>query len=469
VIIATVSVYALQRVVTDKDRVIATNAQNLAQSAAMEVALGQKVIALRGYLLNPNDRDLRDADAARKRYLAALMALKASIDSDGRALLDQVEAGEEAHQAAANELVERRRSGLEVTAAAKAFDEGMGPAYDRVEQALAALGEYERRLLETRRQEATVTANQATTLVIGFAVAAVVLGVMLALTLGRAITRQIGSAIHHIQSSSAELQSAANQQAAGAREQATAMAEMATTIKELLATSRQIAESAQRVTGIAETTASSATSGDSTVESARTAVDAIRRQVDIVVAHMLDLGKKSQQIGGVLEIINELSEQTNILAINATIEAAGAGEAGRRFSVVADEIRKLADRVGGSTREIRELVEQVRASINATVMATESGSKAVDAGTRQFGAVAEALKRIIEMSSTTNDAAREIELSTRQQATGVEQVNVAVADVAQATRESEASASQTLETASQLVRLSQEMSRLIQAARNPEY
>ena len=73
---------------------------------------------------------------------------------------------------------------------------------------------------------------------------------------------------------------------------------------------------------------------------------------------MLDLGRKSQQIGGVLEIINELSEQTNILSINASIEAAGAGENGKRFAVVADEIRKLAERVGGSTKEIRGLHRQ---------------------------------------------------------------------------------------------------------------
>ena len=113
----------------------------------------------------------------------------------------------------------------------------------------------------------------------------------------------------------------------------------------------------------------------------------IKRQVDLIVTHMLDLGKKSQQIGGILEIINELAEQTNILAINATIESAGAGDAGKRFSVVADEIRKLADRVGGSTKEIRALIEEIRAAVNTTVMATESGTKAVDLGARQFAEV----------------------------------------------------------------------------------
>ena len=176
---------------------------------------------------------------------------------------------------------------------------------------------------------------------------------------------------------------------------------------------------------------------------------------------MLDLGKKSQQIGGVVDIIDELAEQTNILSINASIEAAGAGEAGRRFAVVADEIRKLAERVGGSTREIAALIEEIRSAVNAAVMATESGSKAVDAGTRQFGEVTAGLGQIVTLVSTSTEAAREIELSTKQQSTAVEQVNIAIVSAAQATKEAEASSGQTLQTAAQLATLSGELARLV--------
>src|ERR1019366_7078780 len=150
-----------------------------------------------------------------------------------------------------------------------------------------------------------------------------------------------------------------------------------------------------------------------------------RSQADAIGTHILDLGKKSQQIGGILEIINELAEQTNILAINATIEAAGAG-------------------------------------VNTTVMATEGGSKAVDLGTRQFGEVAASFKQIAGLVATTADAAKEIELSTKQQTTAVEQVNVAVVNVSQAARETEASSTQTLQTSSQLTALSRNLAQLIQ-------
>jgi methyl-accepting chemotaxis protein len=247
------------------------------------------------------------------------------------------------------------------------------------------------------------------------------------------------------------------------KEQTISMNEIATTISELLSTSRQIAESSQRVAQIAEQTASAAHSGDSTVEQAHESIGGIKRQVDQIVNHMLDLGKKSQQIGAVLDIVSELAEQTNILSINATIEAAGAGESGKRFAIVADEIRKLADRVAGSAKEVRGLIEDVRSSVNTTVMATETGSKAVDAGTRQFADVATAFRAIAGLVTTTTEAAREIELSTKQQTTAVEQVNLAIANVTQAARETEASTTQTLDTASLLTATSTDLMKLVQA------
>jgi len=281
----------------------------------------------------------------------------------------------------------------------------------------------------------------------------------------RSLTRQIGSAVQHVQSSSAELQAAANQQVAGATEQATAMTEISTTISELLATSRQIAESSQRVARISTEAASAARTGDDTMQKTEDAVGGIKKQVDVIVEHTLDLGKKSQQIGGILAIIDELSEQTNILSINASIEAAGAGEMGHRFGVVAEEIRKLADRVGGATKEIRALVDDMRAAVNTTVMATESGAKAVDTGRRHFSEVATSFRHITGLVGTTSEVAREIELSTKQQVTAVEQVTLAVNNVSQSAKETAASSTQTLQTSSELSNLSRNLTRLVQAQR----
>jgi len=284
--------------------------------------------------------------------------------------------------------------------------------------------------------------------------------------LGKGVAAPIMSLAANCQSAAAELQAAANQQATGTKEQSTSMNEISTTINELLASSRQIAESARRVAQIAEHAGTAARSGETTVQKSQDSIGGIRRQVDLIVTHMLDLGRKSQEIGGVLEIINELAEQTNILSINATIEAAGGGEAGKRFGVVADEIRKLADRVGTSTKEIQGMIEEVRSAVNATVMTTETGSKAVDSGAQQFSEVTAAFKQIVQLVGTNSEAGREIELTTKQQATAVEQVNAGVLTVGQATREMEASTAQTFQTATQLATLSRDLSRLVNPSTN---
>lgn len=337
---------------------------------------------------------------------------------------------------------------------------------DSISHVFAQMEQEERTLLKQRAGEVESAVTSAiVSIVLGTLVCLLLVSVA-GLTITRSLTSQLGAAVQHMQSSSSELQVASNQQAMGAREQSAAMNEVTTTMNELLVTSKQIAESAQHVARIAEETVKGARSGEQTVAKANDSIGGIKLQVDLIVTHMLDLGKKSQQIGGILEIINELAEQTNILAINATIEAAGAGENGKRFAVVADEIRKLADRVGGSTKEIRGLIDDIRAAVNTTVMTTEGGTKAVDAGARQFSDVATAFRQIASLVGTTTEAAREIELSTKQQSTAVSQVNIAIANVAQAAREIESSSSQTLQTSSELTNLSRDLMKLIQPQAN---
>lgn len=354
----------------------------------------------------------------------------------------------------------RRKEGFQAAEEAVSSAEGKR-LMDQVRALINEMDQEELTLLSKRHAEAEGSAELARRVIIGGSLIGMVFIVLVGYYISSSLSQQIGSAVSRIQSSAAELQAAANQQATGSKEQATAMAEITTTISELLATARQIAESARRVSGIAIDTADAAVNGDQLVQRTKESIEAIQRQVDLIVSHMLDLGRKSQQIGGILELINELAEQTNILAINATIEAAGAGESGKRFAVVGEEIRRLADRVGASTKEIRQLIDDMRTAVNKTVMTTEAGNKAVEFGARQFTEVAAGFTKITSMVTTTNEAAREIELSTKQQSTAVEQVNVAVANVAQASKETEASSGQILQTASELVGLSRQLTKIV--------
>jgi CHASE3 domain sensor protein len=462
--IGVIAVSTLQGVVASKDRIISVDTHLLLDAERLNGRSSEKSVAIRGFLLTGEERVLDQMRDTRREIATIVERLKRGVATDeGRRLVEVFERAEAEHQNAAERVIALRRTAATTEAVSRAFEEQVGPARKQLDASVDAFVAREERRLDAARQAGTDSAASAITLVLVVAAAAVVFAVLVAFVLTRALGRQIGTAVGHVQSSSAELQAAANQQASGAKEQATAMSEITTTISELLATSRQIAESAQRVAQIAQQTVSAARSGETTVEQAHESITSIRRQVDLVVNHMLDLGKKSQQIGAVLDIVSELAEQTNILAINATIEAAGAGDAGKRFAVVADEIRELADRVAGSTKEIRTLIDDVRSAVNTTVMATETGSKAVDTGSRQFGDVAAAFKQIAGLVAATTEAAREIELSTKQQTSAVEQVNVATADVAQTTRETEVSSGQTLETVSQLASLSRDLLRLVRS------
>ena len=449
--------YALRTVVESKDQVININADNLMLAERLARLTQQQRAAVRDYLLSVNEQ-----------FAAELQQIQAEVDT----VLQQLDANgigtaavrgqHQAYRTLIGQIIAQRRAGGTTENAVGLLNQAV-EVRQQVERSAQELVTQQQRLLEQGRQSATDTADAAIAGILVGVGLAILAAVVAAIGLTRTLTAQIGSAVQHVRSSSAELQAAANQQASGSKEQATAMTEITTTISELLATSRQIAESAQRVARVAEETANAGRSGEQTVLEGTESIGGIKRQVDAIVSHMLDLGRKSQEIGGILEIITELAEQTNILAVNAAIEAAGAGDAGRRFGVVAEEIRKLADRVSGSAKEIRGLIQDVRAAVNASVMTTETASKTVDAGTAHFSHVASSFRAVATLVRTTNEAAREIELSTKQQSSAVEQVNRGVADVAQAARETEVTSAQMLDTVSQLATLSLDLSHLIRS------
>ncbi|HEY3706069.1 MAG TPA: methyl-accepting chemotaxis protein [Terracidiphilus sp.] len=464
VIAALVASYAMSRVITRKDHVIEVNAKALVSTEQMVTALFRRSAALRGFLLSGSPEMVDRIEQTHRELLDTTNMLRAKIeDPNSRAKLDQILEADQTFENDIHREIEMKRANVPTAEIAQYVLQNAQLARNHEEQLVDEFAAAQRNVLEDGQREANQVANIYRMIVAAITALVIVTALILGRYLTRQLTGQIGSAVQDIQSSAAELQTTAAEQATGAREQATAMNEITTTMNELLATSRQIAGSAQRVSSIANDTATSARHGDQVVQRAHESIAGIKRQVDQVVTHMLELGRKSQQIGGVVDIIGELSEQTNILAINANIEAAGAGESGRRFAVVADEIRKLADRVAVSTKDIRNLIEDVRAAVNSTVMATETGSKAVDAGTRDFSDLAVSLSQMVSLAGTASEAAREIELSTKQQSTAVEQVNGAVANVAQVSREAESSTTEAMQTASELATLSRRLTQLVKS------
>ncbi|MEU4237044.1 methyl-accepting chemotaxis protein [Actinoplanes sp. NPDC026619] len=461
------SVLALRYVMTTKDDVIKSATTSLVGAEELSRTMERRIGGYRAFLLNKQTEWLNATNADRALFLTQVNNLRSSLADDPTALklLEAVSTDEATHNTVVSDLITKRQN-MAVLNIDLLNDPRAKPARDALLAAIDALISRVHATVDKATTESNDRATAAIIFIIGLGLVLIVGSAAVAWRLSRDLRREVGAAVGHIQSSSAQLEAAAAQQANGGRDQASAMSEITTTISELLITSRQIADSAQRVSKVAEDTADAARTGDATIDQTRASITAIRTQVDQIVQHMLALGEKSQQIGGVVDLVSELAEQTNILAINATIEASGAGEWGRRFAVVAEEIRKLADRTAGSAKEIRTMIEDVRGAVNTTVMATEIGAKAVDAGSRQFDDATNSFRRIAQLVATTSDATREIELSTKQQTTAVEQVNAAASDTARASRETEASAVQTRQTAAHLGTLSGDLLDLVGSGRH---
>jgi len=277
------------------------------------------------------------------------------------------------------------------------------------------------------------------------------------------LIRQSQESSSRLAQSSHDILSATEQQASGAAEQAASISETTATMEELAATYRQIADNANQVVNMAEATLGSAESGQQAVMNSLTSMEKIKAHSQASANKILLLGERSQQIGQVLGIINSIADQTKILALNAAIEAARAGEAGKGFSVVAVEIRKLAESVVDSTGEISQIMTEIQSSANELVIATEQEMKQVQSGVELAHVSGESLEQILEMIGQTTVAAKEISAATQQQKSATEQVVKVMREVAAVAQQTAAGGRQVAATAEQLATLASE-SRQVGAA-----
>ncbi|SNB47683.1 methyl-accepting chemotaxis protein [Geobacter sp. DSM 9736] len=261
----------------------------------------------------------------------------------------------------------------------------------------------------------------------------------------------IKEAIIQLSSSTNEMMAISAQQSSGATQQATAVQEVTTTSEEIAITAKQITDNAKSVESLAEATSKSCTDGTSDVANAIGGMQRLRTEVEGIAASMLQLADNSQKIGGIVEIIDEISDQTNLLALNAAIEAAGAGEAGKRFAIVAQEVKRLAERTVDATQQIKGLIEEIQKATNRTIMVTEEGTKGVDHASSLVDEVQQSFSKIIGMVDETARAAKEITLSTQQQTSACEQMAETMGDVRDVAQQVATSARETERTIGEIM------------------
>ncbi|PKQ37490.1 MAG: Frizzy aggregation protein FrzCD [Actinobacteria bacterium HGW-Actinobacteria-1] len=263
---------------------------------------------------------------------------------------------------------------------------------------------------------------------------------------------------NRLSGASSEILSATEQQASGAAEQAASISETTATMEELASTYRQIAENANQVVHMAEASLGNAESGQQAVANTLDAMEQIKTRAQSSANKILQLGERSQQIAQVLAIINNIADQTKILALNAAIEAARAGEAGKGFSVVAVEIRKLAESVVDSTGEIETIMTEIQTAANDLVISTEQELKQVNSGVELAGVTGDSLEHILDTIEQTTVAAKEISAATQQQKSATDQVVKAMREVASVAQQTAAGSKQVASAAEQLAAIARESS-----------
>ena len=251
--------------------------------------------------------------------------------------------------------------------------------------------------------------------------------------------QQAGLQITH---ASTQVLANAEDHAAGSVQQALSIAEVTATLEELTNTAKQIALSATSVEKIADDSAHAAHAGYVSVGEALEAMESIRRRVADISGKTLLLGERSQRISEVLNLIKDIAGEIHLLAVNAAIESAAAGEHGKRFAVVASEVRRLAERTRESAEEIKGLVVEIQSATHSSVLATEQGVKEVENGVSLATGARGSLEQIIQMVDRTTQAIRQITLVTQQQQSASEQIVQTMREVAVVTSQSASSMKQ---------------------------
>jgi len=275
---------------------------------------------------------------------------------------------------------------------------------------------------------------------------------------------ELGALIKDVRQSARQVSGSANdlivtmdQMTAGAQAQSREAMGVSSAMEELTLSVRQVAENAEASASAARLTLDSAQKGGDAVKVGLVGMQRIRGEVQGISKKIKTLADRSLEISEIVNTIEEISSQTNLLALNAAIEAAGAGEAGLRFAVVAEEVRKLAERSAKAAKDIVVLIKTIQTETQEAVIAMEDGTKEVESGYRTAVQTGESLRDIGDISTKSAELAQDISLATQQQVRGVESVAVAVQSIAGVAVQTEKGVVEARKTMDHVVKLAEEL------------
>jgi methyl-accepting chemotaxis protein len=265
---------------------------------------------------------------------------------------------------------------------------------------------------------------------------------------------QMSTAAEELSVVTNESQRGGQQQQSEIDQVATAMNEMSATVQEVARNAAVAAEAARKANG-------EASNGQKVVSETVNAINEVAAEVESATAVIHKLNADSNQIGTVLDVIRGIAEQTNLLALNAAIEAARAGEQGRGFAVVADEVRTLATRTQDSTREIQKMIEGLQVGTRNAVQVMEQGRSKAQTSVQQAAGAGESLSSITGVVGTISDMNAQIASAAEQQGAVAEEINRNIVNISQITGQTAAGAGQIASASKELVQLAVRMQGLV--------
>ncbi len=394
----------------------------------------------RGYLLTKDEAYIGKAEDEKKQMKETIRELERNVNASVVDVIKDIEQLTEQRVARGEELIIELKSGKSITGA----DLVQSRKYmDEIREKLARVSSKEDELFKVSTDSQRTSQNMLIFASVGGTFIAIILGLFLAVRITKSTVSTVSDAIGAIASTSAEIAATINEHERIASQQAASVSETTSTMNEFDVSFSQSAEYVRAAANSANKASEVVVSGTKTVDESMRTMSELKDKVGSVAEQILRLSEQISQIGSITGIVTDIANQTNLMAFNAAVEAARAGENGKGFTVVAMEIRKLADQSKKSAERISSLVSDIQKATNSTVMVTEEGAKNVERSLRAAEQTRDAFNEINVFVKNTYEVSQQTALTVKQQVSAVKQVVEAMNAINSGVKETAAGLSQT--------------------------